>query len=130
MSNMNPWLLAAGLLMAVCAGLHAILGGPEINAPVQASELTPLVRAVMAVVWHVLTALFVIFALGLFWSARHPAPALLWTILATSLSFVALFVGIGLVALGSVTLMPQWSLFAAISVLILLGLRRAQNAQG
>ena len=121
----NYWFIAAGLLMASCAGIHAFLGGPEINAPVQAADLDPVVRSVMDVVWHALTGLFLIFGAALIWISRSRNIGLFWTILATNGFFIALFLAIGVAMLGSITLMPQWTLFAAISALMLLGLRRA-----
>lgn len=119
----NLWLVAAGALMLFCAAIHAFLGGPEVNAPVQAAALDPVVRAVSAVVWHALTALFLVFGAALIWLARNPSPPLFWTILAVNLSFIAIFLVIGFVELGSVTLMPQWTLFLAISLLMMPSLR-------
>jgi len=123
--NLNLWLVAAGLLMAFTAALHGIAGSAQINRPVQLSELDPIVRAVMAVVWHAATGIFAVFALGLFRIARRRQPALFWTIFAVNLLFIALFLAIGIAALGSFTVMPQWTLFAVMAALMLLSLRQA-----
>ncbi|WP_341861831.1 hypothetical protein [Gymnodinialimonas sp. 57CJ19] len=109
-----PIVVAGGLYLATAA-IHAFMGGPEVNAPVQASGLDPLVRAVSAVVWHALTAIFVVFGVALLWTARRPSAALVWTVLAVSVAFVGLFLGGGVVALGTVWPMPQWVLFGGIA---------------
>jgi len=124
----RPVLFAAGLFV-ITAATHAFVGGPEINSPVQASGLEPVVRAVSAVVWHALTALFLILAAGLVWAARHRNPALLWLTLALNISFILIFMAIGLLALGNLIEMPQWTLFAAISVCLVLGLRTASQSR-
>ncbi len=123
------YLVSAGLFL-MTAAIHAFMGGPEINAPVQGSELHPLVRAVSAVVWHALTALFVIFGGAMAWAAWHSARALVVTLLAVNLSFIGLFLAIGAVALGTVWPMPQWVLFGAISGVMVWGLTREAQAHG
>lgn len=123
------YLAAAGLFLATAA-IHAFMGGPEINAAVQGSDLHPLVRAVSAVVWHALTALFVVFGGAMAWAAWHSARAVVVTVLAVNLSFVGLFLAIGIVALGTVWPMPQWVLFGAISGLMVWGLTREAQAHG
>lgn len=122
---LNRPVLAAASLLAATALIHALVGGPEINAPVQASTLDPVVRAVFTVVWHALTALFLVLAIALAWAARHTNPPLLWMTLALCLAFIALFMVLGVTALGNLTEMPQWTLFAAISLCLIIGLRRA-----
>ncbi len=117
-----PFAVAGGLFFATAA-IHAFMGGPEVNAPVQGSGLDPLVRAVSAVVWHALTALFVVFGGALIWAAWHGARALVMTVLAVNLSFIALFLVIGTVALGTVWPMPQWVLFTLISGVMVWGMR-------
>ncbi|MEL7151813.1 MAG: hypothetical protein AAGK71_13835 [Pseudomonadota bacterium] len=121
---LNRPILAASGLLVVTALTHAFVGGPEVNAPVQSSGLDPVVRAVSAVVWHALTALFLVLAAALAWAARHSNPLLIWVTLALNLAFIAIFAAIGLVALGNLSEMPQWTLFVAISLCLLIGLRR------
>ena len=121
---LNRPILAASGLLVVTALTHAFVGGPEVNAPVQSSGLDPVVRAVSAVVWHALTALFLVLAAAFAWAARHSNPLLIWVTLALNLAFIAIFAAIGLVALGNLSEMPQWTLFVAISLCLLIGLRR------
>ncbi|MEX3014967.1 hypothetical protein [Gymnodinialimonas hymeniacidonis] len=121
--RLNLGYAIAGGLFVATAAIHAFVGGPEVNAPVQGSGLDPLVRAVSAVVWHALTALFVVFGGALFWAAWHGARALVMTVLAVNVAFIALFLAIGIVALGTVWPMPQWVLFGLISGVMIWGLR-------
>ena len=127
-SPLNLPILAAAMVFFLTALIHAFLGGPEVNAPVQESALDPVVRAVMAVAWHALTALFLALAAALAWAARRPNPALLLLGLVLSGSFVAIFGAIGIAQLGNVTAMPQWTLFAMTSVLLVWGLTRDRRA--
>ena len=121
--SINKPLVAGALLFLATAAIHVFIGGPEINTPIQNAPLDPVVRSVSAVIWHALTALFVVLGGALAWSARTPNRPLLATILAINLSIVGLFLGFGMMALGSIWPMPQWTLFLAISVCILLGMR-------
>jgi hypothetical protein len=122
----NRWHLAAAALMGLTTLVHTFLGGPEINAPIRASTtLAPEMISVLTVVWHIVTANLAILTLALAWLARHPNTALANVLLAMTLSYVALFVGYGLADLGNVTTMPQWTGFAVIAALIVLGQRRA-----
>ncbi|ABD55572.1 hypothetical protein Jann_2655 [Jannaschia sp. CCS1] len=125
MSSVNIPIVASGGLYIATAAIHAFMGGPEINAPIQASDLHPFIRAISAVIWHALTALFVIFGVALLWTARDGSRALIVTILAVTLAFVALFLGIGIVLLGTVGAMLQWVLFGAIAATLIWGLIRA-----
>lgn len=119
----------AGLVLLMCAAVHAFMGGPEINAPVQTSALDPVIRAVMAAVWHALTGLFLVQGLGMVWVAWRGGQALVLSVLAVALVFTGLFLGIGITSLGNVTDMPQWTLFATIAVLSIWGLRKARIQQ-
>lgn len=131
MRHMNLWYMGAAAMMLATAAIHAFAGGPGINAPIQASELHEVVRAVSAVIWHALTALFVIFAVALARAARGAAreasAVLVWTILAVCLAFAGLFVGMGYALLGSLVLMPQWVIFVAIAGVLRVGLSRHGN---
>lgn len=118
----RPALIAAGLFAATAA-IHALVGGPEINAVVRVSALDPMVRAVTEVVWHAATLLFVVLAAGTARAARHPNPAVLWIALAIAAGFMGLFIALGLARLGNLTVMPQWVLFGLIIAALTLGLR-------
>lgn len=125
--SVNLPIAIAGALYLATAAIHAFAGGPEINAPVQASELPALVRAVSAVIWHALTALFVIFGVALLWCAGRQNAALVVTILAATTAFIVLFIVVGVALLGTVGAMLQWVLFSAIAAVIGWGLLRARE---
>lgn len=127
MSTTNRPLVLASTLFFGTAAIHGLIGGPEINAPVQISTLDPVVRAVSAVVWHALTAIFTVLAAALLWVARYPNRTVLVLILGITLCFTALFLSIGITTLGSVWPMPQWILFTAIAGVLLWGLKRTPN---
>lgn len=123
-TQINRLHLAAAALMGLTTLVHTFVGGPEINAPIRASTtLAPELISVLTVVWHIVTANLAILTLSLFWLSRHPNLALANALLAMTLSYVALFVGYGLSDLGNLTTMPQWTGFAVIALLILLGQR-------
>jgi len=121
--NINRPFLAAAALLFATAGIHAFVGGPEINRPVQQSALDPVVRSVVAVIWHAITALALVLGGAMIWSARFQNRALVLTVLAINLSFAALFVLIGWSALSTLWPMPQWVIFLTISAVLLWGLR-------
>lgn len=121
-NSLNVPLAVAAALYFATAAIHAFMGGPEINAPIQLSELHPLVRAISAVIWHALTALFLTFGGALLWAARAENQALVITILAVTLAFIALFLIIGIVLLGTIFAMLQWVLFGAIAAAMIWGL--------
>ena len=124
----NRPLAAAAIILILTAGIHAFVGGPEINAPVQQSTLDPVVRSVSAVVWHALTVLFLIMAAAAYWAARRANPALVVTLGAICFGFAALFLVIGLTALGTVWPMPQWIIFVVTGALFIWGLRGKTDA--
>ncbi len=47
---MNKFMIAATALMFATLLAHVFGGGPEIHAPIQASELSPYLRAISAVI--------------------------------------------------------------------------------
>lgn len=108
--------------MALTTLVHAFVGGPEVYAPVRISALDPLTRSVTSVVWHVVTAQLALLAVGLYWVSAHRNPALEAMIGAMQLSFVVLFIGYGLGDLGSLWMMPQWTIFlAGLGLMVLAG---------
>ena len=119
----TPMMIAAGLT-ALGAAVHIWMGTPEILSPVLASSLDLTVQAVLAVVWHAISALLIVFALATAWLVTHRNTALGITLLALNAGFVVLFLAYGVALLRSVWPMPQWILFTAIAAAMTLGLRR------
>lgn len=122
---MNWWFLAAGSLSLVTAAVHMLLGGPEIHLPVQASEdLSREVRAVMAVVWHGVSAILSLSGAATIYAAcTGKLKSTVVFIAAQHAALAALFIGYGFVRFGSLLVIPQWTLFFVIVVLTGLGLR-------
>ncbi|MEM8592672.1 MAG: hypothetical protein AAGF13_09110 [Pseudomonadota bacterium] len=119
--GLNRPLTAAALVLCLTAAIHAFLGGPEINVPVQTSKLDPVVRSVSGVVWHTLTALFLIMGAASLWAARHVNRPLVTTLLAICLAFAAIFLVVGATSLGTIWPMPQWVIFLIAAALYLWG---------
>jgi len=116
--------LAAAALMAFTFLVHTFVGGPEIYAPVRASDFDPALRSVLSVVWHIVTIMLAVMAVGVFVTAISRNAALEWVLIALNLGTAALFIGYGLADLGNVIEMPQWTGFLLIAVLMLIGQMR------
>jgi len=119
--NWSRFHLAAAGLTAFTFALHLIGGTPEINAPVRASDFEPALRSILSVVWHMITLTLLVMASATLWLAKHRNPPLYWMVLSLNLGYVALFLGYGIYDLGSIFVLPQWTLFAAISLCLLIG---------
>ena len=128
--RLNRWLVTAGSLMTLTTCLHVFGGGPEVYDPVRASDLAPEVRSVLSVIWHAITAILAIMAIGLFWVSRHRNLPLEVAFCTIQISFAALFVGYGRFDLGNLTVMPQWVIFGVGAVLILLADRPGRQRSG
>lgn len=120
---MNRWMAAAAGVMAVTVVGHVVGGGPEVIDVVLAAPLPEVVRMASAVVWHGITVMLVLSALALGYLAWHENRALAVLVGAVQLGFVGLFLGYGIIGLGNVSEMPQWSVFLLMPVLMALGSR-------
>ena len=123
---MNWWIFASGLLSLTTAAVHVFLGGPEVHLPVQANDgLTLEVRAVMAVVWHGISAILILSGVAKIYSAcTGQIRSAIAFIAAQYLALAALFIGYGAIRFGSLLVIPQWTLFVVILATLGLGLRR------
>ena len=116
----TPIMIGAGL-MALTTGVHVFAGGPEIMRPIRKADLPREVIATADVVWHGITVILALTAIGLAWLAFNTNPPLLWMLTGVQLGFAALFVGYGLTRLGNLTKMPQWIIFTGVPALTLWG---------
>lgn len=123
-SYFNPPFLIAAALFAGAAALHAFMGGPEINRPIQLADLEPTVRSTSAVVWHFVTALALVMSGALVWLSRNPNRPVTVVVMAVNACFVLTFWTVGWAAFGSLWTMPQWSIFMTIAVVMAWGMRR------
>ena len=120
---MNKLMIAAVVLMFVTFLAHVFGGGPEIHAPIQASELSPYLRAISAVIWHAITVVLLVFSVALAGLVKHPNRALERIMIAIQLGFAALFLFYGVRLLGNIIDMPQWIAFLLIPGLMMLARR-------
>ncbi len=122
---MNKWILSAGILSLLTLLAHVFGGGPEIHDPVLESDLLVELKAVLSVIWHAITAILAINGVALFMASRHARyqKPIVLLIAGQYLAFAALFIFYGWIRLGTLAPMPQWTIFIAISVLALAGLR-------
>mgnify|MGYP000165061992 CR=1 FL=1 len=122
----NSWFLIAAVVMAATTLIHIFVGGPEVYVPLRQSAMDDLVVSVMSVVWHAISVLLAIMAVGLAWLWRNQNPAMAWFIAAIQIGFAVLFLCYGWIDLGTLWPMPQWIIFLVGPLLILCGLRRAR----
>jgi hypothetical protein len=118
---MNIPLLAAAALSAATFGLHVVGGGAEFHAPIQAVDMPLPLRTVSAILWHYVSVMLLLQAIAFGWLARSPSVPLLWFLIAVQLGFAGLFLVYGLVMLGSIWVLLQWTIFIAIAGLALWG---------
>ncbi|MBT2131388.1 hypothetical protein [Aliiroseovarius lamellibrachiae] len=124
---MNKFMIAATVLMFATFLAHVLGGGPEIHAPIQASDLSPYLRAISAVIWHAITIILLVFSVALAGLIKYPNRALERVIIAIQLGFASLFLFYGMRLLGNVIDMPQWIAFMLIPAVMVIG-RRGKTA--
>jgi hypothetical protein len=124
-NSLNIPILFAALTMAVTFLVHVFIGGPELYVPLRASSLTSIEWSTFSVVWHFASMQLFLLAVVLFYLARYRNSALFAVTLATVIGFAGLFIGYGLVDLGSVLPMPQWTAFVIVATLMIWGERRS-----
>ncbi|GAA0587049.1 hypothetical protein [Caenispirillum bisanense] len=119
----------ASALMALTLCIHVFAGGPEVHEPLQTILTDPPLAAIAAVLWHAVTVVLAVLALGLWRLAQHDDPLLEAVLSGIQLGFAGLFLFYGLTRLGTVWTMPQWIIFLAIPALTRAGQgRRARRA--
>lgn len=124
-TQVSWWFMGAAALSLATAGIHVFAGAPEIMSPVLGSGLPAVVKGVVDVMWHHITALLILATAASVLAAwqpewRKPVALLLG---GQYILIGALFLGLGLLWFGSVWPMPQWVLFLATTGLMLIGLR-------
>ncbi|MFT6675807.1 MAG: hypothetical protein ACJAVM_002000 [Sulfitobacter sp.] len=119
--EMNAIFLGTAAVMGLTTGFHVFAGGPVIMRPIRHSELSKPVKAVADVLWHGITVVLAVMAVGLGWLAYQPNAALLWMICAVQFGFAALFIWYGLRHLGNLKQLPQWIVFLMVPMLSVWG---------
>jgi hypothetical protein len=125
---MNRPLLAAALLAAFTAVLHAFAGTPEIEGPLLQSGLQPEVNLLLLACWHLVTAALTISAIALGLALRptgRQSMAMVTLVSYLWLSFGAVFVLVDLIYAGPHMLLrlPQWVVLLPVGALGLWGAR-------
>ncbi len=121
---MNKPMMAAAVLSAATVLLHVIGGGTDVHAPIQASNMDLALRAISAVIWHFVSLMLALQAVGFYAVARGPNRELAWFLIAIQLGTAVLFLFYGATMLGTVWIMGQWTIFLAIGALGLWGMKK------
>ncbi len=112
------WCLAAAALSLLTTLLHVVSGGPQFHDTALVGPLPNTWKAAFSTVWHEITALLFLngiflVAAGLTWTRNTMVLLLVFSLNA---AFAILFLSYGLLRLGSPWPLPQWILFATISI--------------
>lgn len=122
---MNIWFGAAAALSSLLAVAHIFGGTPEFLTPIVISDLPADIRAVAAIVWHATSVLLVLNSVVLIGATfGRQGMAAVMLVAAQYLGFVGLFLYYGITYLGNITDLLQWTAFAVIPALILVGIKR------
>jgi hypothetical protein len=118
------WTRVAAALMGLTFLIHVFAGGRGVHAPMQAALTDPGLAAFASLLWHAVTVMLAVSAVGL-WSLARRRDAVLEAVLSSMhIGLAALFIFYGLTRLGTLTLMPQWIIFLAIPALTRFGQSR------
>jgi len=109
-------LIAAGWMLYT-TGVHAVLGGERVAAPLDASGIAAFPRATLLVVWHAVTWLFLTLAAAMAAAAFAPSLRVLVPFAALQLvGFSAVFLVVARRALGASIRLPQWFLLGPLAL--------------
>lgn len=127
--SVSWWFMIAAILSLATTAIHVLAGTPEIMSPLFASDLPPSVKGVVDVMWHQITILLLIGSLASLAAALRPAWRLPVALLfGGHFALVALlFLALSLLWFSSPWPMPQWVLFGAMAVFMLMGYLRGRT---
>ncbi len=122
---MNRWIFAAGVLSVVTFFIHLIAGEPGFHIPALQSDLLPVHKSILSVIWHCTSGMLALNALALLWAAKqvNQQKPLVLLVAAQYIFLATCFVFYGLVRHGSLVLLPQWTILFVIPILALAGLK-------
>ncbi len=118
------WTRLAAALMALTLLIHVFAGGPEVDIPMQAALSDAGLAAFAAILWHAVTVVLAVLAIGLWGLALRDDPLLESVLSGIQIGFAGLFLAYGLARLGTLWPMPQWIIFLAIPALTRFGQSR------
>ena len=124
--NVSWWFVAATAVCLITSVIHVLAGAPEVMSPLLASNLPTPVKGVIDVIWHQITALLLIGSCASLVAAVRPGWRLPVTLLiGGQFALIALlFLALGAMWFSSPWPMPQWLLFGAMAILLLVGWQR------
>lgn len=109
--------------------IHVFVGGPQLNAPIQASALPAGIRAVSEVAWQSVAMAYALMAAALGYLAVSPGNAALAKYIIAQLVLLSmLFISYSISRFGDITSMYLWSLFLVIAAQIGMGLKKSRFA--
>jgi len=118
---MNWWMIAGGLMAAVCAAGHAIAGWKMFYRPMKSAITDKLHAGVLTGMWHLITIHFTLSAIALVVLAIHGlGNAVAWLIAAQFAGYAAVYLAISL-RLGGALRLFQWLPFGSTAILCALG---------
>lgn len=129
----NRLLFTAAILATLTAGIHILVGTPEIEPPLLQSAIPLDVRLLLLACWHLVSACLTISAIGFFIGAR-PANRVSSRQMVKLLSFLwiafgLVFVAVALVYAGTPMLarLPQWIMLLPVGALGLWGSKQSPS---
>ena len=118
---MNWWMIAAGLMTAVCAAGHAIAGRTMFYRPMKSAITDKLHAGVLTGMWQLITIHFTLSAIALFVLAIHGfGNAVAWLTAGQFAGYAAVYLAISL-RLGGALQLFQWLPFGLTAILCALG---------
>jgi hypothetical protein len=110
----------AGILSLATAVLHAWGGGVEFHKPMLAGGSSDKLKTGFSVIWHEVTTMLVFNGIALLAAVRNPVlgQGMIWLVLLQFLAFAFLFMFYGRRRLKTFWVLPQWTIFAVLSMLI------------
>jgi len=122
---MNKWIATTAIFTTATFFLHVIGGGESIHEPFLQSELTPLFKTWASFLWHAVSLILAVNAIALAIVLFKPDALrpIVMMVLAQFLGFIGLFLFYGITQNENLFVMPQWTIFVALSAMCVMGLR-------
>lgn len=120
-TRVSPFTAVAAALMALTVVVHVVMGGPEVHDPLLVIVQNPVLGAFVSILWHAVTVVLIVLAVGLALLSRKSDPALELVLSGIQIGFALLFIGYGASRLGTLMIMPQWIIFLLVPALTRLG---------
>ncbi len=118
---MNLWIIASGLLAALCTAGHAVAGHNMYFRPIQSHLTDATQSSVFSGMWHLITLHFALSSLILLlYGAEGRSEIAVWLIAAQFGGYAVIYFILSL-RLGGIAILFQWMLFAAVGLFAAIG---------